>query len=444
MLRTVVIGAGPAGLFTAIALARRGRDVVVVDRDGGPSPASPYGWDRKGVMQFHHAHTFRGQVVDALEIEMPDALRRLVGCGASVATAAGSARPAALRTRRILFERVLRRTAAAEPGITLVAGHVDQVVLEQGRAVGIRVGGRTLRAELVIDASGRAGRVTSKIRLPAVVHPCGAAYVSRQYQLREDAEAGPVNSPAGLSLGFTGYSAIAFQHDNRTFSVVLIYDGADRRLRDLRHAMVFEAAVNAIPALSDWVDPGRSEAITNVLPGGKLYNTYRGQLAESGRPAALGLFSIGDSVCTTTPLAGRGVAMALMQARALVRVLDDLGSDYHSCTIAFDRWCFDNVKPWFDDHTRADTERLRRWAGEDVDLTRSLPSDLIVAAAEADPKLRSLVAPYTTMDALPASLSEVEAHARCIYASGWRPAVPAGPDVDDLAELCARQRLATV
>ena len=31
------------------------------------------------------------------------------------------------------------------------------------------------------------------------------------------------------------------------------------------------------------------------------------------------MISVGDAVCTTTPLAGRGVTLALMQARALVR-----------------------------------------------------------------------------------------------------------------------------
>jgi 2-polyprenyl-6-methoxyphenol hydroxylase-like FAD-dependent oxidoreductase len=30
-MRTVIVGAGPTGLYTAIALARRGHDVVVID-----------------------------------------------------------------------------------------------------------------------------------------------------------------------------------------------------------------------------------------------------------------------------------------------------------------------------------------------------------------------------------------------------------------------------
>ncbi len=45
-MRTVVVGAGPTGLFTAIALARRGREVVIVDRDPGP-PDRATVWQRK-------------------------------------------------------------------------------------------------------------------------------------------------------------------------------------------------------------------------------------------------------------------------------------------------------------------------------------------------------------------------------------------------------------
>ena len=72
-MQIVVVGAGPAGLFSAIALARRGHRITVVDRDPGPPPHGR--WQRKGVMQFHHAHTLRGPVVDALRDEMPDVLR---------------------------------------------------------------------------------------------------------------------------------------------------------------------------------------------------------------------------------------------------------------------------------------------------------------------------------------------------------------------------------
>ena len=433
-MRTVIVGAGPTGLFTAIALARRGSDVVVVDRDPGP-PARGSSWPRKGVMQFHHAHTFRGPVVEVLQAQLPDVLADLTAAGATIATAPGG-RPMALLCRRMIFDRVLRNSAAAEPGVTVITGHVDVLVRERGRAVGVRVHGRLLAAELVIDASGRASRFTSALRGPAEGGDCGATYVTRQYRLHRDAEAGPVNSPIGLSLSLAGYWAIAFVHDNRTVSIGFTHDGTDKRLRRLRYDSAYEAAVRAVPQLAEWIDPARSQPITPVLPGGRLYNTYRGQLDDHGRPLLRGLISVGDAMCTTTPLAGRGVTLALWQARELVRILDEHHDDIDSATTKFDHWCVDHIRPWYDDHRYTDADRVRRWSGGDVDLGRPLPSDLIVAAADADPRLREIVDPYSKMDAPPASLGSAEPRAREIYASGWRPTVPDGPTRDELAALC--------
>jgi 2-polyprenyl-6-methoxyphenol hydroxylase-like FAD-dependent oxidoreductase len=439
-VRAVIVGAGPTGLFTAIGLARRGHDVCVVDRDAGP-PAVGGPWRRRGVMQFHHAHTFRRQVVDAVAAEMPDVLEDLTAAGATIATLPDH-RPIALLCRRILFEQVLRRKAGAQRGIALITGHVDTLVQERGRAAGVTVDGRTVNGDVIIDASGRASRFTGDVRPPAQGGDCGAVYVTRQYRLRHDAAPGPVNSPIGLSFGLSGYLAIAFVHDGGHFSITFTHDGSDTRLRRLRHDAVFDDAVRAIPGLADWIEPARSQPISAALPGGRLYNTYRGQLDEAGRPVLPGLVAVGDAVCTTTPLAGRGVALALMQARELIRTLDQHRADIDCATIEFDRWCEVHIRPWFDDHRDVDADRMRRWAGGDVDLHRRLPSDLIVAAAEADPALRDIVGPYASMDALPASLAAAEPRARALFATGWRPSIPAGPTRDELSEVVSRTPVA--
>ena len=432
-MRTIIVGAGPAGLYTAIALARRGCDVVVVDRD--PGPARDGTWLRRGVMQFHQAHTMRRQIIDVLRDGMPDVLDDLLGAGASISTTADN-QPAALLCRRMLLDCVLRRAAEMQ-GVHVVTGHVDDVLCERGRAVGIKVDGVVQPADLVIDASGRASRFASAARPRGESVDCGASYVSRQYQLRPDESWGPVNSPIGLSLSMPGYAAIAFLHDNRTFSITFVHDGRDKRLRAFRHDDVFEAAVRAIPTLSEWIEPARSSPMTAVLPGGRLYNSYRGQLDDALRLITPGIISVGDAVCTTTPLAGRGVSLALLQAQELVRILNH-ERDIDAATIRFDQWCTDHIRPWFDDHRHADADRVRRWAGGDVDLSRRLPSDLIVAAAEADPALHQIVGPYLTMDALPASLTSAQDRARQIYAAGWRPQVPDGPTREELSEVVSR------
>lgn len=442
-MRTAIVGAGPTGLFTAIALARRGHDVTVVDRDPGPRPDGT--WERAGVMQFHHPHVFRLQVVEALAAEMPDVLDTLAAVGAERVVAPEPPHvPLGLRCRRLTFEWVLRAAAEAEPGVTMLRGHADEVLAERGRAAGLRVDGQRLEADLVLDAAGRAGRLGRGLRAPAESSDCGLAYVSRQYRLRPGAEFGPMSMPIAGVAFYPGYGVIAFPHDDGVFSVVILRGGGDRSFTGLRDLAAFEAATAAVPLLASWTDAERAAPITGVLPGGRLRNSYCGQLDGSGAVPLPGLVFVGDAVCTTNPSAGRGVATSLMQARELLALLDADAADPESSTRAFDAWCTSHIRPWFDDHVACDAGLAARWAGADVDLDRPIPSDLIGAAAQVDPSLMRVVGPYQAMQALPGTLAEVEPRAHAIYAGGWRPPVPAGPTRDELAELVARHTPAAV
>ena len=438
----MIVGAGPTGLYLGIALARRGQQVSVVDRDPGPN--GPAWWARRGVMQFHHPHAFRLQVLAALQAEMPEVVDGLLAAGAvPIPLPEQPGRLLGVRCRRQTFERVLRAAAESQPGLSLTVGHADAVISRSGHAAGVLVDGHELAADLVIDASGRSGRLTRGLRPPAEGGDCGIAYVSRQYQLLPGAELGPMNTPIGMLLSYPGYLVIVFPHDNGTLSTLIARASSDRDLVGLRSEQVFEAAARAIPVLATWTEPDRARPITPMLPGGRLYNSYRGQLDDRGRVALDGLIFAGDAVCTTNPTAGRGVATSLMQAQHLLGLLDEHGRDFTSGALAFDQWCEQNIKPWFADHVHWDQQLQRRWAGADVDLSRPLPSDLILAAAELDPGMNSVVRPFQAMLVPPSALAAVEPRAREIYASGWRPPIPAGPTRDELADIVARAEHAT-
>src|SRR3954471_15400700 len=333
------------------------------------------------------------------------------------------------------FERALRATSDCVAGLSVRHVHVNGVVCSGGRVRGIVVDGRSLEADLVVDASGRSGRAADDVRAPSSLGgPCGMAYVDRQYRLRDGAEPGPMANPLLWQADFDGYQAIVFLHERGWFSAVLVRPTADAALKRLRHAAAFDAACAAIPGLAEWTDPARALPVTQVLPGGALYNVYRGQRGIEGRSGLPGLVSVGDAVATTTPTVGRGLAMTFLQVRRLLALVD-AEADPALVGEPFDAWCEDNMVPWVRDHIRVDDDQVRRWQGGDVDLTRPLPSDLILSAAQGDPRIHRAGPGYLGMIDLPSCLDTVEPLARAVYESGWRLPRSPGPTRNELVDL---------
>lgn len=430
-MRTLIVGSGPAGLILGAALARRGHQVTSVDRDPGPTGGA---WIRRGVMQFEHAHGFRPQVPMALQAEWPEALHGWRNLGArpvDVPNPAGSRQVLGVLSRRSTFERALRHAAEKESGLTLRTGHVDGLVFDRGQVTGARVNGSVIEADLVVDASGRAGRLgrsSAQGRGPELDGDCGLAYVDRTYRLRPGAEPGPMVNPVAYIADYDGYQCLVFLHEAGHFSVVLVRPTKDAALKALRFEAAFEGACRAIPALAEWTQPARAHPTSAVLVGGALRNVYRRQ---AGTP---GLVAVGDSVATTTPTRGRGIAMACMQVTALLALLDE-GADPDTVAEPFGAWCDHAIEPWVADHIAIDGGMVRRWQGEDLDLSIPLTSDLIAAAVEADPRIDQRAAGYFAMTALPQTLRPAEPLARAVYQDGWRPAYAPGPTRDELVDV---------
>jgi hypothetical protein len=232
-------------------------------------------------------------------------------------------------------------------------------------------------------------------------------------------------NPIAYVADFDGYQCLVFLHEAGHFSVVIIRPTADAALKALRFPAAFEAACRAIPVLAEWIDPARAHPTSTVLVGGALRNVYRRQVGVPG------LVRVGDCVATTTPTRGRGIAMACMQIVALLTLLDQ-GTDPATVAEPFGAWCDQNIEPWVVDHVAIDGGMVRRWQGHDIDLSVPLTSDLIAAAAEADPHIHRYAAGYFAMTTLPASLAPAEPLARAVYEGGWRPPHAPGPTRDQL------------
>jgi hypothetical protein len=87
------------------------------------------------------------------------------------------------------------------------------------------------------------------------------------------------------------------------------------------------------------------------------------------------------------------------------------------------------------DHRAIDGGMVRRWQGEDLDLSIPLTSDLIAAAVEADARTGQHAGGYFAMTARPETLSPAEPLARAVYRDGWRPAYSPRPTRDELVDV---------
>jgi hypothetical protein len=143
--------------------------------------------------------------------------------------------------------------------------------------------------------------------------------------------------------------------DNGAVQLVVAPLAEDHRFRAAREPRVFTAVLRTVPALAAWLDV--MDPITGVFPMGGLDNTLR-RLVADGAPVATGLHAIGDSVCTTNPTLGRGLALALSGAADLVDTVGEHAADPAAQALALDRLVGAHVVPFYDDQAVIDAARL--------------------------------------------------------------------------------------
>jgi 2-polyprenyl-6-methoxyphenol hydroxylase-like FAD-dependent oxidoreductase len=78
------LSGGPAGLAVALGFARKGRNVVLIERDGPPRGRDAVGfferWDRRGIAHFRRPHNFLALARQVLLEYAPDVLETVIGC----------------------------------------------------------------------------------------------------------------------------------------------------------------------------------------------------------------------------------------------------------------------------------------------------------------------------------------------------------------------------
>ena len=377
----VVVGAGVGGLGAALALARGGRRVTLLERDAAPTGDTideAFAADRRGAPQVRHSHGLAARLRQVLAARFPDVVDALRDAGV-VEHDLGAMLPPdlagdlggvkVLQARRTTYEWVLRRAVLAEPNVTLEVGaSVESLLGTPGTptdlpvVTGVRLSdGRELLADAVVASTGRRGDVVGWLGalgadIDETVTETGITYFTRFYRLNEGQSlSGGILQATSRKAG-VNYMCVAA--DNRTYSITIAVDSTDAELR--RHVLDadrFEAVCRLLPGIDGLVDRGLASPIGDVHPMGGLINRIRRFTDADDRPLVLGFHAVGDAHTTTNPLYGRGCALAMVQAGLLRDAFDAHPTDPLARAAAYESASAREVEPWY--HFAIDGDELR-------------------------------------------------------------------------------------
>lgn len=421
--RVVVIGAGMAGLWTALALARTGRQVILLERDPPPPDGGPdeafHEWTRRGVGQLRHSHAFLARLRLLIRDEHPKLLRELLDAGCRELRFEDGLTPlhrarftpkpidadlAILTSRRTTLELVMRRYVERMAGVELRSQtFVRELVVEPGdppRVRGVQLeDGETIAGDVVVDAGGHSSTAFEQlaqagVTIPESAESSGVIYFTRHYRLRPGAAEPPRGGPPGNGdLGYLKFGV--FPADSGCFSVTLCVPEVEEELRKAIVAPdVFDAVCRRLPGPAAWIVPEHAEPVSRVFGMGRLESRWR-DLAPEGRAAVLGFFAVGDSLVRSNPLYGRGCSFAGVGAYLLRDALE-ASPDPHQRPARFMRDVERELRPYYDVMRQADRSAIRRARRELMGdersslrgrITKSFIEDGITVAVRSDPDL---------------------------------------------------------
>jgi 2-polyprenyl-6-methoxyphenol hydroxylase-like FAD-dependent oxidoreductase len=388
--RIAFIGGGIGGLIGALLLARDGHHVTVLERDGaGPvTPADAFDqWSRRGVPQFRLPHVLLPRLREILDDTLPDVIDALITDGAVrtnrmtelPATITGGIRPGDQRFeqvigRRPMVEATLARVADREPGVAVRRGAVVAGLLSgEGRPGGVPHvagvvldSGEPIRSDLVVVAGGRRAALPAMLEAIGAERPTteladhGFTYYCRAFCSSDGTQ------PMLLGPPLQHYESLTFVTvggDNGTWSIAVIASAEDRWMRRATDAEVWSRIVAAYPLLAHWLD---GEPITGVETMSATPDRRTWYVLD-GRPVATGVVALGDALASTSPMYGRGMTFAAMQALCLRDVLREVApTDLDELAHRWNDRVNNVVMPFVDDTISMTRHRLA-----EIDLQRA-------------------------------------------------------------------------
>ncbi len=400
MADIVILGGGPTGLATAILLAQKGLDTVVLDRDEAPPHDPEEGWEswqRRSVGQFRLVHYVQPGGRALIEQHLPSVFTELEAIGAiryNAAEAQARHLPDGAGTdldlsrfetmttcRRPLIEYAYAAAARQTPGVEvrygcpasgLVTG--TEVIPGVPHITGVRTkSGETIDARVVVDAAGRRSPLSGMIEAAGGRQPQEDAFEAGFVYNTQYYRGASLPEPRDDLLSAIGsISILTLPGDHGWWSVTLYHSPKDKLMRNVRDPKVFERVVRALPDHAHWADgtpQGECFSMANTA------NTTR-RFVVDGVPSATGLVPVGDAWGFTNPSIGRGITLGLMHAVDIAPAIAEQVEDPARLAAEWKR--------------RTD-ERAARWHASTVDFDR-------IRAPEVEAFLQGLPDPFDPSD----------------------------------------------
>lgn len=424
----IVVGAGIAGLCTALRLGGGSRRLTLLERDDAPPEGGPDvafdEWQRRGVSQLRQSHAFLARLRNIIRDEHPQLLSDLYDAGcrdisfvdmlppkvrANYVAEPGDQDLTILTSRRTTLELVIRRYVERLPGVAIRSGvkvrgliqhkDADGTIVVTGVIADTENGREEIRADVVVDAGGKAANLIEQLiksgaPIPEASETAGVLYFTRHYRLLDGQEEPPRGDiPASGDLGYIKFGV--FPADNRRFSITLCVPEIEHGLRKaVMDGEMFQHICMEMPGLVPWIEPSRSEPVSKVIGMGDLHSRWR-SLINDGKAAVLGYFAIGDALVRTNPLYGRGCSLAAVSAGVLRGALDG-SRDPRARVAGFDVGIMQSVRPYYDLMLKQDRGAIRRAVAAltpghkprlKARLAQSFVEDGITVAARSDIRL---------------------------------------------------------
>lgn len=389
----IIIGAGIAGLCTALMLAPSGRAITLLERDGPIESHDPdqlfRDWRRTGVGHVRQSHAFLARLRTIMKAEHPQLLEQLKALGVreltfdNMLTPPQQARYTALpqdeeltfiTSRRTTLEFAMRRYVETLGNVTLRSGFlVKRLITSKAADDVIDVSGITgeqdgtevtLTADIVVDTTGKGGFTFDQLveegaNVREEKEDAGILYFTKHYRLKPGQPEPDRNEhpPASGDLGYLKYGV--FPGDNGNFSITIALPEVELELRkSILNPDIFHQITLNLPGLHPWTNDTRSEPTSKVFGMGDLVSRWRDMVID-GKPATRGYFALGDTLIRTNPLYGRGCSFAAVGAQQLRRTLDET-TDPTQRAILLHQRLEAELRPFYLTQRRQDRSAIKR------------------------------------------------------------------------------------